>query len=214
MMARNDVPVVKVEPTIDGDGESGKHDSGGACRSDIWVKVHDISLTFEDKHILEQGEKLTDKHINCAQRILKLKFPGINGLRLTLLQGQAHKQSTTNAVQIFHVNDDHWVCGTTVGTTRKEVLIYDSWYTKWDQATLGIIRKQFRCNTQSIKVVKKIQKQETGVECGLFAVANATTIAFGKDPTKFIYDEKRMREHLVYCFPQKDLELFPLIHEM
>ena len=23
----------------------------------------DISLTFEDKHILEQGEKLTDKHI-------------------------------------------------------------------------------------------------------------------------------------------------------
>ena len=93
MMARNDVPVVKVEPTIDGDGESGKHDSGGACRSDIWVKVHDISLTFEDKHILEQGEKLTDKHINCAQRILKLKFPSINGLRLTLLQGQAHKQT-------------------------------------------------------------------------------------------------------------------------
>ena len=41
MMARNDVPVVKVEPTIDGDGESGKHDSGGACRSDIWGKVHD-----------------------------------------------------------------------------------------------------------------------------------------------------------------------------
>ena len=112
------------------DGQSSKDSNGGACRSDVWIKVLDISLTFEDKRILEQGEKPIDKHLNCAQQILKLKFSSINGFKiiaskLQLLQNRAHKQSTANAIQIFHVNDDHWVCGTTVGATQKEVLIYD-----------------------------------------------------------------------------------------
>ena len=54
----------------------------------IWIKVQDIPLTLEDKLILPQGRKVTDKHINCAQRILKLKFPSIRGLRLTVLQNK------------------------------------------------------------------------------------------------------------------------------
>ena len=40
-----------------------------------WVKIKDISLTCHDKDILEKGKKLSDKHINFAQRILKAKFP-------------------------------------------------------------------------------------------------------------------------------------------
>ena len=106
------------------------------------------------------------------------------------------------------------MCATTVGATRKEVLIYDSWYTKWYQATLGIVRKQFRCNTQSIKVVKNVQKQAAGAECGLYAIANTTSIAFGKDPTMLVYHEKHMREHLAHCFSHKDFEPFPLIDEL
>ena len=37
----------------------------------VWIKVLDtfFVLTFEDEHILEQGKKFIDKHINCTQGI-------------------------------------------------------------------------------------------------------------------------------------------------
>ena len=46
-----------------------------------WVKVRDISLIYHDKDILERGEKLSDKHINLAQRILKTIVTGQIPLR-------------------------------------------------------------------------------------------------------------------------------------
>jgi len=70
VVINEDIAVVKVESVSDGCGERScnkEQESGGACCTDTWVKVHDISLTFEDKHILEQGDKVIDKHINCAK---------------------------------------------------------------------------------------------------------------------------------------------------
>ena len=214
----NKSPGVKIEPDEDGEHDHGESSDLGECGCDgaslvTWIKVQDISLTLEDKLILQHGKKLTDKHINYTQRILKLKFPSINGLRLTVLQNKSHKQSTSNAIQIFHVNEDHWVCVTTIGTARKEVLVYDSWYTKWDKSTISMFTKQFRCNTHSIKVLKKVQKQQGRAECGLYAIANATSIAYERDPSQLVYCEKEMRQHLVNCFSQNDLEPFPLINE-
>ena len=174
-----------------------------------WVKIKDISLTCHDKDILEKGEKLSDKHINFAQRILKAKFPKINGLRLTLLQDKSHKEPTNNALQIFHTGGDHWICATTIGVSGKRVLVYDSAYTKWDESALCLLKKQFRCSPSNVSVLKGVQKQQGGKECGLYAIANATSIALGKDPLKLHYNEALMREHLVHCFSNKDLEQFP-----
>ena len=70
-------------------------------RNNTWVKVKDTSLTNYDKDLLVHGEKLSDKHINLAHRILKLQFPKINGLRLTLLQDKPHKEPTDNALLFF-----------------------------------------------------------------------------------------------------------------
>ena len=123
-------------------------------------------------------------------------FPTINGLHLTLLQDKPHKQSTCNAIQIFHINRDHWVCATTVGT-KKQVLVYDSWYTKWDESALSILQTQFHCSPSNIHVLKNVQKQQGGRECGLYAIANATSIALG---LKIVYNEAQMRQHLVDCF--------------
>lgn len=76
----NNSPVVKIEcEDVEYDhGESSEHFANAS--STTWIKVQDISLTIKDKWILEHREKLTDKHINSAQRLLKLKFPNINGL--------------------------------------------------------------------------------------------------------------------------------------
>ena len=177
--------------------------------SKTWIKVRDVSLTYDDKRILESGEKLSDKHINIAQRILRKKFPKINGLCLTLLQDKPHKEPTNNALQIFHIGGDYWVCATTIGVSGKRVLVYDSGYTKWDESTLYLLKTQFRCSPINICIVKGVQKQQGGKECGLYAIANATTIALGKDPLEEHYTKTLVREHLSHCFSNEDLEQFP-----
>ena len=110
--------------------------------TNTWVNLKNTSLMFDDKRILERVGELTDKHINYAQRILKSMFPAINGLCLTLLQHKPHKQSTSKSIQILHINGDHWVCTTTVGT-MKQVLVYDSWYTTWDEPSLLYFNRLF-----------------------------------------------------------------------
>jgi len=174
-----------------------------------WVKVKDISLTTVDKHLLTNGQKLSDKHINAAQRILKLMFPKINGLRLTLLQDKPHKESTENSLQIFHIEGDHWVCATTIGASGRKVLVYDSAYTRWSDQAISCVRKQFRRAAGNISIQKNVQKQRGGSECGLYAIANATSLAYGKDPIKMTYKESAMREHLCHCLSEMRLELFP-----
>ena len=65
-------------------------------------KIQDIVLTLEDKHIVIDGLRLKDQHINSVYRLLRQQFPSINGLRLSLLQDEM-KGSTCNALQILHV---------------------------------------------------------------------------------------------------------------
>ena len=68
------VAVVKIEPVDD------NFPSETPGSSTTWVKIKDITLTVADKQLSTQGAKLSDKHINAAQRILKLMFPKINEL--------------------------------------------------------------------------------------------------------------------------------------
>ena len=75
--------------------------------TNTWVSLKDMSLMFDDKRILERGGKLIDKHINYAQRLLKSMFSAINGLHLILLQDKPCRQSTSNSIQILHINGDH-----------------------------------------------------------------------------------------------------------
>ena len=40
------------------------------------------------------GDKLTDREINHSQKILKVQFPELNGLRLTLRQETSSNEPT------------------------------------------------------------------------------------------------------------------------
>jgi len=138
-----------------------------------WLKVRDISLTDGDRRILGAGDMLIDRHVNFAQRLLKGMFPEINGLRLTLLQDKEHKEPTMNSMQILHVNGNHWVCAATTPKGR-QVNVYDSSFSNWDQSSYKALQFQFRCSTYNIKFVNGVQKQTGAADCGLFAISNAT----------------------------------------
>ena len=64
--------------------------SSKSLNPDVCLKVKDISLTNDDRRILETGKMLTDKHINFAQRLLKLSFSKIN---CTVLQDKSQPQT-------------------------------------------------------------------------------------------------------------------------
>ena len=48
--------------------------------SAVWVTFDWCSLQVSDRVTIETGEKLTHKHINFAQRIIKNQFPSVGGL--------------------------------------------------------------------------------------------------------------------------------------
>ena len=69
--------------------------------NNISLKIQDITLTLEDKHIILDGLRLSDERINSVHRLLKQQFPSLNGLRLSLLQDEM-KGPTCYAFQVLH----------------------------------------------------------------------------------------------------------------
>lgn len=46
-------------------------------------------------------------------------------------------------------------------------------------------------------------------DCGLYAIAFATSIAFGDNPGSCLFDTQKMRRHLYHCLEAGKLEPFP-----
>ena len=55
-----------------------------------------------------------------------------------------------------------------------------------------------------------VQRQINGCDCGVFAIANATELAFGKDPLLCQYDTEVMRLHFLKCLENRKMKRFPL----
>ena len=51
-------------------------------RSAVWVTFDQCSLLVTDRVAIETDKKLTDKHINFAQCMIKNQFPSVGGLNL------------------------------------------------------------------------------------------------------------------------------------
>ena len=86
------------------------------------------------------------------------------------------------------------------------VNICDSVYSTLDEETKEVIANLFHSATAKMKT----QKQEGSKDCGLFAIAIATAIAYGADITVLRFNQAATRSHLVQCFTDKVLTLFPV----
>ena len=88
----------------------------------------------------------------------------------------------------------------------------DSIFKSIDQETKLTISNLFQptgsSNQLKIKLIKT-QKQKGNKDCGLFAIAMATNIAFGKSPSKVTFCQESMRTHLVSCLNKQKFSLFP-----
>ena len=65
------------------------------------------------------------------------------------------------------------------------------------------------CDLPEILVEIKGVQQTNSVVCGLFAIAFATSLAFGEDPANVTYHSKKLRMHLIKCLDEKQMTCFP-----
>ena len=95
--------------------------------SKLWLKCCKISLYQQDKNTLLNGW-LSDIHINAAQAMLKQQFNDCGGLQPTYYQLKKPLVQVENAIQILHIQNNHWAVITTIGCDLPHVRYYDSSY--------------------------------------------------------------------------------------
>ena len=179
----------------------------GNC-STTWLSFNHIKLTEADRDIVTMGEQLTDKHINFAQFILKKQFVKLLGLQSTvLLSNLKAPLPAVGALQIVHSRGNHWIVASTVGCSAGEVMVFDSLYSSIDQLTLELLLKLFGPDTK-VKLEMSPQ-QYGGKDCGVFAIAMCTSLAYGHRPSCIAYDQSTMRCHLVRCYEKLCFAPFP-----
>lgn len=165
-----------------------------------------IKLYRDDKLLLEGNHRLNDKHINFAQAILRVQFPQYDGLQNTLIQGRCEFSITNPMVQILHIRDDHWAVISNLRANKNELKFYDTVYDDIDKDTMAMLYRIFD-DKITITVDTQLQKQEGGVDCGVFCIAVATSLLHGIFPGK--YKQSHLRSHLVCCIANGMMEPFP-----
>ena len=181
----------------------------------IWIKKP--FLTKSDKSCIENPHGwLNDAIIHAAQLLLKCQTQrersGLGGFQNPLYaQGYRFQKEDGEFVQVLHVSDSHWITVSNIGCRSDSVYVFDSAY-----AFIDMDGKKQVCSlmkpTGDVLFMDfvNIQHQGNGSDCGLFALACATDLVYGRDPFLSYWNTKVMRPHLIKCLETKKMTCFPL----
>ena len=114
----------------------------------------------------------------------------------------------------MHVNNNHWIAASTLNLncSKANITIYDSMNSSVSIQTKNILAKLLKTNEDSFTIqLAKVNKQSGTDDCGVFVSAYCTSLAFGQDPSSVVYDQGKLREHLVTCLENTKMTLFPTI---
>ena len=136
-----------------------------------------------------------------AQFIIKKQFLLLGGLQNTLLQEQIVIECTVNTIKIVHCNKrKHWVTVTTKWCQRNKVNVYDMLFNKLDFETKRVVKKMFGLKKAGDINMVPVQKQQGSKDCGIFAIAIITLLAFDENPSCVTHRQNQLRTHLLHCF--------------
>lgn len=171
------------------------------------------NVSVEDTLLLRNyNSMLTDNLISIAQNILHAQFPDIGGLEDTTLGPYLQFSIQRGTfVQILHTGSLHWICTSNIGCREGYFTIYDSLYC--GNIPSHVVKQicsivHYMGRELCIRVAA-VQQQTNGTNCGLFAIANATSLLHGIDPETVTFDEYQTREHLHNCIEGKKFLPFP-----
>ena len=122
--------------------------------------------------------QLNDCHINYCQCLFKKTVSISRGLLLTLLQNSSLKKDRIICgIQIIFCKErNHWVVAARIESCHNSINVYDSLYKSVDkdtkQAILNMFKKVGQVKINSVNM----QTQQGGTDCGVFAIAIATSL--------------------------------------
>ena len=99
----------------------------------------------------------------------------------------------------------------TISCKHPEVKIFDSLYCTLSPALKRQIAALLATKEHKISVhFMDVHMQADGSDCGLLAIAFATSLCYGHSPGKFYFDQSAMRQNLVSCFERGQFDMFPI----
>ena len=150
--------------------------------------------------------------IQQAQILLKKINPLIEGFQRTTLGPIRNFDIVTSEfVQILHTGHMHWVCVSSVGCKPGEVKLYDSLYHDIIEEEVVEQVKYLMADSYIGLVNAPVQQQQNGSDCGVFAIAFSTCLAYEFNPQDYTFDIPRMRPHLSQCLKNGKLTMFPTL---
>ena len=172
----------------------------------------EIDLLYKEQKIISDGDWLTDRIIDAVQNVLRLAHPHIGGLQSTILgETLTFDIQRGNFVQVLNVSRSHWITISNIGCEPETIAIYDSLGSGSVPArTSEQIAAIVFSSSSSIQLIfKSVQMQSGGSDCGLFALAFATSLSKGEKPEEINYMQHQFRQHLQNCIVAKQFTLFP-----
>ena len=177
-----------------------------------------MNFSKEEECTILGKKMLTNESTNTAQSLLSKQFPKVCGFQDTLI-GKLQEfdviPTEMNYIQILHDSSLHWVSVANMESRKKDNemhYLYDSLKKKHIErcySTNSIYA--YHPGPQLTILSKSVKQQGNGVDCGVYAIAFATSLAYGGNPEKESYDEKKIRPHLVECLKIGKLTVFPTI---
>ncbi len=176
--------------------------------------IQNLELYESDRAILEALTGwLNDSLVNAAQRLLKNTFPRLLGLQPVEL-GCLGQFSVENGefIQILNNQQGHWLTISTIGISHPTVRVYDSILSSASNHVKSQVAGLLHTSYKSITLeFVSVHLQAGGNDCGHFAIAFITAIAFGISPSSCLFYQQAMRPHLIKCFEQGAMEMFPIM---
>ena len=118
-------------------------------------------------------------------------------------------------MQVLHNGQGHWLTISTIEVVSPAVVnVYDSKYSSASRDLKMQIASLLHTDHSVITLLyQDVQKQHGGSDCGLFAIAYATALVHGFQPEECYFSQATMRSHLLRCFEEKKMLMFPLLRK-
>ena len=163
------------------------------------------------KATMEGYKWLDDEDINKVMELIKKQFPHLTGLHNCLI-GHTHQsfpKTHGNFLQILHVNENYWITVHNVPQLNI-VNVYGSTYESTSEDAKWQIAALLRTKDNQIELkIQNVQYQNEFTDCGIFAVAFATDLAYGCNPSKCHYKQDLFRSHFLKCLHLQNMTPFP-----
>ncbi|XP_065898061.1 uncharacterized protein [Dysidea avara] len=183
--------------------------------ANVTTWIEKFNLLTSDKEVLQSPTHwLNSSIIDVSQRLLAEQFQYLDGFQSVGCSYTMSFAVHDKFIQILHDSvKNHWLTISTIETKEPNVFVYDSLYRQLSENVQHQIACIMKTQFRQINVhFADIQRKSGTSDCGLFSIAFATSLCFGKQPELIFYNQPLMRQHLIKCFEVGRIEEFPIAH--